>query len=74
MEKKLYENNPVKYLRIQTDRNLTWKQQINHVTIRLNKGNATLSKLRNDLDNKTLRSVYYAIFASHSHNTFLIWI
>lgn len=74
MEKKLYENNPVKYLRIQTDRNLTWKQQINHVTIRLNKGNATLSKLRNDLDSKTLRSVGYAIFASHSHNTFLIWI
>ena len=41
---------------------LTWKQDINHVALKLNKANAMLSKLRHLMDIKTLRSVYYAIF------------
>ena len=63
--KKLYETDSVKYLRIQIGKRLTWKQQINHVALKLNKGNAMLSKLRHVLDIKTLRSVYSAIFESH---------
>ena len=55
----------VKYLGIQIDERLTWKQQINHVALKLNKANAMLSKLRHVLDVKTLRSVYYVIFESH---------
>ena len=34
----------VKYLRIQTKKNLIWKEQINHVAIKLNKVNNMLSK------------------------------
>ena len=33
----------------------TWKQQINHVALKLNKANPMLSKLRHVLDIKTLR-------------------
>ena len=64
--KRLYETDSVKYLGIQIDKRLTWKQQINHVALKLNKANTILSKLRRHvLDIKTLRSVSYAIFESH---------
>ena len=63
--KRLYETDSVRYLGIQIDKRLTWKQQINNVALKLNKANAMLSKLRHVLDIKTLRSVYYAIFESH---------
>ena len=59
---KLFETDSVKYLGIQIDKRLTWKQQINHGALKLDKANAMLSKLRHVLDIKTLRSVYCAIF------------
>ena len=65
--KGLYETDSVKYLGIEIDKRLTWKQQINHVTLKLNITNAMLSKLRHVLDIKTLRSAYYAIFESYSY-------
>ena len=68
--KRLYETDSVKYL---GDKKLTWKQQINHVALKLNKANAMLSKLRHVLDIKTLRSVYYAIFESHLCYASLVW-
>ena len=49
---------------IEIDKRLTWKQQINQVSLKLNKASATLSKLRHVLDIKTRRSLYYAIFES----------
>ena len=71
--KRLYEADSVKYLGIQIDKRLTWKQQINHVAVKLNKSNAMLSKLRHVLDIKTPRSVYYAIFESHLCHASLVW-
>ena len=55
---------------IQIFGNLNWqknniKQQINHVTIKLNTANAMPSKLRDVLFMKTLRSFFYAIFESY---------
>ena len=50
--KRLYETDSVKYLEIQIDKRLTWKQQINHMALKLNKTNAILSKLRHVLDIK----------------------
>ena len=41
-----YETDSVKYLGIQTDKRLTWKEHINPVALKLNKANAMLSKLR----------------------------
>ena len=72
--KRLYETDSVKYLGIQIDKRLTWKQHINHVALKLNKANAMLSKLRYVLDIKTLRSVYYAIFESHLCYASLAWV
>ena len=71
--KRLYETDSIKYLRIQIDKRLTWKHQINHVALKLNKANAMLSKVRHVLDIKTLRSVYYAIFESHLCYASLVW-
>ena len=71
--KRLHETDSVKYLGIQIDKRLTWKQQIYHVALKLNKANAMLSKLRHVLDIKTLRSVYYAIFESHLCYASLVW-
>ena len=71
--KRLYETDSVKYLEIQIDKRLTWKQHINHVALKLNKANAMLSKLRHALDIKTLRSVYCAIFESHLYYASLAW-
>ena len=73
-EKRLYETDSVKYLGIQIDKRLTWKQQINHVTLKLNKANAMFSKFRHVLDIKTLRSVSYAIFDSHLSYASLVWV
>ena len=53
-------------LGIQIDKRLTWKQQINDMAFKLNKTNDMLSKLRHVLDIKTLKSVYYATYESHS--------
>ena len=53
--KRLYDS--VEYLGIQIDKRLTWKQHINHVAVKLNKADPMLSKLRQVLDIKTLRSV-----------------
>ena len=63
--KRLYETDSVRYLGIQIDKRLTWKQQINHGALKLDKANAMLSKLRHVLDIKTLRSVYYATVDSY---------
>ena len=44
--KKLYPSSSVKYLGIKIDENLNWKDQQNYIAIKLNKGNAILSKLK----------------------------
>ena len=71
--KRLYEADSVKYLGIQIYKRLTCKQQIHHVAHKLNKANATLSKLRHLSDIKTLRLVYNAILESHLYYASPVW-
>ena len=71
--KRLYETDSLKYLGIQIDKRLTWKQRINQVALKLNKVNAMLSKLRHVLDMKILRSVDFAIFESRLCYASLVW-
>ena len=54
--------NSVKYLGIKTDGNLNWHQQINNVAVKLNRANAMLSKVRDMVQKKTLKSIYHGIF------------
>ena len=56
--KRFYPTNSVKYLGINIDENLNWKQQISDTAINLNKANGILSKLRHFMDRKTLNSEY----------------
>ena len=53
-EKKLYSASSVKYLGMNIDENLSWKQQVCDIAIKLNKANGILSKLRHFIDRKTL--------------------
>ena len=50
----------MRYLGINIDEKLTWKQQISDVAIKLSKANGILSKLRHFIDRKTLKSIYHA--------------
>ena len=71
--KQLYQTDSVKCLRIHLDKYLTWKHEINNVAIKLDKGNSTLSKIRNYVGIKTLKSIYHAIFESHLSYASLLW-
>ena len=53
---------------------MAWKQQINYVTMKLNKSSVMLSKLRHFWVRKTLKSVYYAILESHVRYALLVWV
>ena len=71
--KRLYPTNSVKYLGINIDENLNWKQQISDIAIKWNKANGILSKLRYFIDKKTLKSIYHAIFEPHLYYSSLAW-
>ena len=64
----------MKYLGINIDENLNWKQQISDIAIKLNKANGILSKLRHFIDRKTLKSIYHAIFEPHLYYSSLAWV
>ena len=65
-----YPSNSVKYLGIKIDRFLHWHDQVNSIAIKLNNiANALLLKIRNYVNTKTLRNIYFAIF--HFHLSYL---
>ena len=70
--KRFYPTNSVKYLGINIDENLNWKQQISNIAIKLNRANGILSKLRHFIDRKTLKEIY-AIFECQLYYSSLIW-
>ena len=63
--KRLYPTESVKYLGVKIDRKLTWQYHVNDLSIKLNRANALLFKMRNYLSLKILRSIYFAIFDSY---------
>ena len=65
----------VKYLRIKTDKNLTWRHQIkiNEVAAKVNRANTMLSKIRHFVGFKSLKLIYYAIFETHLNYLLLVW-
>ena len=44
--KRLYPTESVKYLGLKIDANLTWQQHVNHLSIKPNRANALLFKMR----------------------------
>ena len=63
--KRLYPSNSVKYLSVRIDKFLHWHDQVNNITVKLNRANALLLKIRNYVIMKTLWRIYYEIFDSH---------
>ena len=62
--KRLYPTGSVKYLGVKIDTNLNWKYHLNDFSIKLNRANALLFKMRKFVSLKILRSIYFAIFDS----------
>ena len=71
--KRLYPTESVKYLGVKIDTNLTWQHHVNDLSIKLNRANALLFKIRKYVSPKILRSIYFAIFDSHLSYCCLVW-
>ena len=69
-----HSSNNVKYLGIKIDKNLNWKHHINEVSTKLIRANAILFKIRNYVNPKILRSIYFAIFESHLNYSSVVWV
>ena len=71
--KRLYPSNSVKYLGIEIDRFLHWHDQVNSIAVKLNRVNALLLKIRNYVNTKSLRNIYFAIFDSYLSYSCIVW-
>ena len=71
--KRLYPTESVKYLGVKIDTNLSWQYHVNDLSIKLNRANALLFKMRKYVSLKILRSIYFAIFDSYLFYCCLAW-
>ena len=71
--KRLYPSNSVKYFGVRIDKFSHWQDQVNNIAVKLNRANALLLKIRNYVNMKTLRNIYYAIFDSHLTYSCIVW-
>ena len=71
--KRLYPTESVKNLGVTIATNLTWQHHVNDLSIKLNRGNALLFKMRKYVSPKILRSIYFAIFDSYLSYCCLVW-
>ena len=70
---RIYFSNNVKYLGIKIDENLNWKHHINEVSTKLIRTNVISFKIRNYVNPKILKSIYFAIFESHLNYSSIVW-
>ena len=70
--KRLYPTPRVKHLGVKIDENLNCNHFINDLVAKLNGASALLFKIRNYVNQKVLRSIYFAIFDSHLNYANLI--
>ena len=71
--KRLYPTESVTYLRVKADANLSWQYNINDLSIKLNRDNGLLFKMREYVSLKILRSIYFAICDSYLSYCCLVW-
>ena len=72
--KRLYPTESVKYLGVKIDTNLSWQYHVNDLSIKLNRANALLFKIRKYVSLKILRSICFAIFDSYLSYCCLVWV
>ena len=71
--KRLYPTESVKYQGMKIDTNLSWQYLVNDLSIKLNRANALLFKMRKYVTLKILRSIYFAIFDSYLSYCCPVW-
>ena len=68
-----YERKSIKFLGVNMDEHLTWKQHIQATSNKINKSLFALNQVKNILPQKALRSLYYALVHSHINYCIEIW-
>ena len=63
--KRLYPAESVKYLGVKIDTNLSWQYHVSDLSIKLNRANVLLSKIRKFIGLKILQSIYFSISDSY---------
>ena len=71
--KRLYPTESVKYLGVKIDTTFSWQYHVNDVSIKLNRANVLLFKMRKYVSLKILKSIYFAIFDSYLSYCCLVW-
>ena len=72
--KRLYPTESVKYLGIKIEANLNWQCQVNDLSVKPNRANTLLFKIRKYATHKTLRTIYFDIFESHWFHCSIVWV
>ena len=72
--KRLYSAESGKYLWVKIDANLNWQCQVIDLSVKLNRVNAFLFKVRKYVSLKILKSIYFAVFESHLSCCPLLWL
>ena len=62
---RLYPTESVKYLGVKIDSNFSWQYHANDLSIKLNRANALLLKMRKYASLKTLLVIYFPIFDNY---------
>ena len=70
--KRLFPIDSVKYLGVKIDGNLSWESHIDYLSVKLNRANALLFKIRNFVNSSILRTIYFALFESHINYCFMV--
>ena len=71
--KRIFPTASVKYFGVKIVQDLTWQHHINDLSVKLNRANALLFKFRKFVNDKILRSIYFAIFESNLNYCSLVW-
>ena len=71
--KRLYPSESGKYLGVKIDTTLSWQYHVNDLSIKLNRTNALLFKMRKYVSLKILKSIYFAIFYPSVSYCCLVW-
>ena len=71
--KRLYPTESVRYLGVKIDTTLNWQYHVNDLSIKLNRANTLLFKMRKYVSLKILRSIYFAILDSYLSYCCLFW-
>ena len=67
------ETDYIKYLGVHIDKYINWDHQINHVKNKIAKNTGIINKLRNYLDIKMLKQLYYALVYPYINYGLISW-